>query len=87
MAATELAYSQGRTPDGNKTGGSLKLRKSSLKCRDVLLMNNISVKRIFLSITSLITILVKEPLNSGKDTFYSHFPDLTRDLTLMHYES
>lgn len=64
---------------GNKTGGSLKLRGNSLKFRDALLMNNISVKCFSLSITSLINILIKEPLNSGTDTSCSHFPDITQD--------
>lgn len=41
-----------------------------------------------MSITSLINILIKEPLNSGKDSSYSHFPDLTLDFFnyLMHDE-
>lgn len=85
MGATELEYRKGRALNGNKTGGSLKLRKNSLKFRDVLLMNNISVKCISLSITSFINTFIKEPLNSGKDTSYSHFPDLAQDfLTIWH---
>lgn len=39
MGVTELEYRKGRALDGNKTGGSLKLRKNSLKFKDVLLMN------------------------------------------------
>lgn len=89
MGATELEYRKGRALDGNKTRGSLKLRKNSLKFRDVLLMNNISVKCISLPITSLINILIKEPLNSGKDTSYSPFPDPAQDFFnyLIHDES
>ena len=79
MGVTELEYRKGRALDGNKTGGSLKLRRNSLKFRDVLLMNNISLKCISLSITSVINVLIKEPLNSGKDTSYSHISDLTQD--------
>lgn len=79
VGATELWYRKGRAADGNKTGGSLKLSKNSLKFRDVLLMNNINVKCTSLFITSSIDILIKEPLNSGKDTSYGHFPDLTQD--------
>lgn len=79
MGVTELEYGKAWTLYGNKTGGSLKLREYSLKFRNVLLMNNVSVKCISLSITSLINILIKEPLNSGTDTSYSHFPDLAQD--------
>lgn len=79
MGVTELEHGKAWALYGNKTGGSLKLRENSLKFINVLLMNNVGVKCISLSITSLINILIKEPLNSGTDTSYSHFPDLTQD--------